>query len=164
MEANKFLVWTSNSSPWIGLDTRCKQQPLVQVSFKFKVARRNYIKFYQILTLETSLNFHLKPFRIWSSPYEESCSFLQNLHSHILFKFFRAQEDTFWIGQSLKESELIQNGLNCIRMGLTGLNRFKPGTVPRGPRVSRRAACSCTAAHQISNIRNKYNKTQKNIK
>jgi hypothetical protein len=33
---------------------------LAQVSFKTKVPRRNYIKFYQILNLETSLNFHSK--------------------------------------------------------------------------------------------------------
>jgi hypothetical protein len=47
---NRFLVWTSTSYPWVGSDTRCNQQPLFQVSSKFKVLRKNYIKFSQILT------------------------------------------------------------------------------------------------------------------
>jgi hypothetical protein len=45
IRTNSFLVWTSNSYPWIGLDTRCKQHPLFQISSKFKVPKRNYSKF-----------------------------------------------------------------------------------------------------------------------
>jgi hypothetical protein len=47
---NRFLVWTSTSYPWVGSESKCSQQPLFQVSSKFKVSRRNYIKFSQILT------------------------------------------------------------------------------------------------------------------
>ncbi len=57
---NRFLVWTSNSYPWIGLDTRCNQQPLFQISSRFKVPRRNYIKFCRILNLGASRIFNLK--------------------------------------------------------------------------------------------------------
>jgi hypothetical protein len=53
-------VWTSNSSSWIELATRCKQEPLVQISSKLKVPGRNSIKFYRILNIENSLNFYLK--------------------------------------------------------------------------------------------------------
>jgi hypothetical protein len=46
----RFLVCTSNSYPWVGLDTRCNQQLMFPLSSKFKVSRRNYINFSQILT------------------------------------------------------------------------------------------------------------------
>jgi hypothetical protein len=58
IQVNKFLVWTLNSSPWIELVTRCKQDPLVQVSSKLQIPRRDSSKFYRILNLEASLIFH----------------------------------------------------------------------------------------------------------
>jgi hypothetical protein len=48
---NRLLVWTSNLYPWIGLDTRCKPQHLLQISSKFKVPEWNYSKFSWVLEL-----------------------------------------------------------------------------------------------------------------
>jgi hypothetical protein len=50
IQTNRFLVWTLNLYPWIGLDTRWKPQPLLQISSKFKVPGWNYSKFSQIQT------------------------------------------------------------------------------------------------------------------
>jgi hypothetical protein len=46
IQVNNSLDWTSNSSPWIELVTRCNCTSLVQVSSKLDVPRRNSSKFY----------------------------------------------------------------------------------------------------------------------
>jgi hypothetical protein len=45
------------------------------------------------------------PSLIWRSYYRESCSFLENIHRHILYQNFQARECTFWICQSFKRFE-----------------------------------------------------------
>jgi hypothetical protein len=86
---------------------------LVQVSVKFKVLRRNYIKFYQILNLENSLIFHSK--------------FLLNLKKLLwikLFIFSRSSElyfiSYFW---SLGRSNLDQSKFE--RVSNSNLNEFE---------------------------------------
>jgi hypothetical protein len=52
------------------------------------------------------------PFQIWRTSYGKSCSYIQILQNHILFKMFQVREDTFWIGQTLERLWIELNRLN----------------------------------------------------
>jgi hypothetical protein len=78
---------------------------LVQVSFKFKVSRRNYVKFYQIPNLEASVNFYSKSLSNMKTFLWRKLFLSSRPSQHILFKKFRAQEGPFWTGQSSIEFE-----------------------------------------------------------
>jgi hypothetical protein len=58
IQVNEFLVWISNSSPWIELVTRYKQKSLVQVTPKLKYQDEILSNSSQIQTLEHSLIFN----------------------------------------------------------------------------------------------------------
>jgi hypothetical protein len=83
-------------------------------------------------------------FRIWRRSYEESCSFLQNHHNHILLQIFKAQESLFWIKSNLNFSNIFER----VWINLPGLNRYwNRGTVA-GPHPSA-SSCASTASQVI---------------
>jgi hypothetical protein len=115
------LEWIlgTNSYPW------SKSYP------NSKFPRRNYIKFYQILTYRLLWILISNPLWIWGNVYGESCSSLRYRQNHILLAIFGAQKGHFRDSQSLKQFEIIwiQSNLDFF---FNGLNRRCP-PLCRGP-------------------------------
>jgi hypothetical protein len=106
---------------------------MVQVSFKFKVLRRNYITFYQILNLENSLNFYSKsPPNLNKFLWRKLFIFLRSSKPYFI-SIFWSLERFFLVSQSL----IFLNIFEPFKFG-NGLNRFDLAArdSSRGPPIS----------------------------
>jgi hypothetical protein len=118
-QVKKLLVWNFKLLLWVKCHLGANMSTLPKFHQNHEFPRRNFIKLYQIQTLEVSWILVQNPLLIWGSFYKESCFPYRILQNHILLQIFWARERSFWIEWSVNGFEIIWNHLNLVWIRLT---------------------------------------------